>query len=640
MSNIIRIKRSETSGNPSSLANGELAYSGLPDNGSNGGDRLYIGLGTETNGNSANHIVIGGKFFTDRLNQTAGVLTASAAIVVDANKKIDDLFIDNIELNGNTISTTDTNGNLILSPNGTGKVSIAGAYTLPRVDGSNNYVLTTNGAGVVSWSAPSSSSFTINGDTGTTVFSTGGTLTFTGTDPIDTTITSNTVSISVKDATTTVKGAASFNSASFAVTSGDVTIKSAGVSNTQLVNSSLTIGTTSISLGATSTTLAGLTSVTSTTFVGALTGNASTASALATARTINGTSFDGTSNITITAAANTLTGTSLNSTVVTSSLTSVGTIGTGVWQGTVVDVAYGGTGTNTGSITGTGALTFTAGGTNTNINLVPNGTGTVDVGSKRITGVATPSQSTDAANKGYVDNAVQGISWKVAVNLLATSNIALSGTSGTLVIDGHTALSASSNGYRLLLTGQTTDTEKGIYVYNDAGSGYTLTRATDADVYSELIGASVFIEEGTTYGKTGWLQSNHYITSFASQSWVQFTSAGSYEAGNGLTLTGSTFDVVGTTDRITVSADAIDIASTYVGQTSITTLGTITSGTWNATTIATTKGGTGLTSYATGDLLYASASNTLSKLSASTDGKILQLSAGVPVWGDIDGGTY
>jgi hypothetical protein len=72
-----------------------------------------------------------------------------------------------------------------------------------------------------------------------------------------------------------------------------------GISNAQLTNSSVTIGTTAISLGASSTTLAGLTSVTSTGFTGALTGNASTATTLQTARTINGTSFNGSADITI-----------------------------------------------------------------------------------------------------------------------------------------------------------------------------------------------------------------------------------------------------------------------------------------------------------------------------------------------------
>lgn len=107
------------------------------------------------------------------------------------------------------------------------------------------------------------------------------------------------VSASVQDASTSVKGIASFDSGDFSVSSGAVSIKSGGVDNAQLANSSVTIGSTSVSLGGTITSVSGLSTVTSTSFVGALTGNASTATALQTARTINGTSFDGTANITI-----------------------------------------------------------------------------------------------------------------------------------------------------------------------------------------------------------------------------------------------------------------------------------------------------------------------------------------------------
>lgn len=107
------------------------------------------------------------------------------------------------------------------------------------------------------------------------------------------------VTAATQDASTTVKGIASFDSGDFSVTSGAVSIKSGGVDNAQLANSAVTVGTTSISLGSSATTLAGLTSVTATTFTGDLTGNASSATKLATARTINGTSFDGTTNITI-----------------------------------------------------------------------------------------------------------------------------------------------------------------------------------------------------------------------------------------------------------------------------------------------------------------------------------------------------
>ena len=97
MASIIRIKRSSTSGNPTTLGAGELAYSALTNNDSNGGDRLYIGIGSETAGDAANHIVIGGKYFTDLLDHTRGTLTASSALIVDSNSKLDNLKVSYIE---------------------------------------------------------------------------------------------------------------------------------------------------------------------------------------------------------------------------------------------------------------------------------------------------------------------------------------------------------------------------------------------------------------------------------------------------------------------------------------------------------------------------------------------------------------
>lgn len=127
MSTILRVKRSSTAGNPGVLASGELAYSAADPGVVAGGGRLYIGIGAETNGDAASHLVIGGQYFTDKLDHAVGVLTENSAILVDADKKVDNLKVDNLDLNGNTISSTDVNGNIVLDPNGSGLISASSA---------------------------------------------------------------------------------------------------------------------------------------------------------------------------------------------------------------------------------------------------------------------------------------------------------------------------------------------------------------------------------------------------------------------------------------------------------------------------------------------------------------------------------
>ena len=245
MSSIIKIKRSETAGNPAVLGAGELAYSALVDNGANGGDRLYIGSGTETAGNAVNHVVIGGKYFTDKLDHAPGVLTASSAIIVDANSKLDIFNVDNLQFNTNTISSTDANGNIVILPNGTGSIVLDG-QSWPQADGTADQFLKTNGAGQLSWAAIPSGSFNIAGNIGTDTFTTGDTLTFEGGTGVATTVTDNKVSFAIGQSVATTDNV-TFNSVTVngTLTSNDITSTNISIAGNATITGNLTVqGTT------------------------------------------------------------------------------------------------------------------------------------------------------------------------------------------------------------------------------------------------------------------------------------------------------------------------------------------------------------------------------------------------------------
>ena len=122
---------SSTTSAPSILKTGELAYSyeSVSAGQAQAGERMYIGVGAEDgNGIASGVQTIGGKYFTDLLDHTHGSLTASSALITDSNSKLGQLKVDNIDLNGNTISSLDTNGDLILDPAGTGKLVLHNPY--------------------------------------------------------------------------------------------------------------------------------------------------------------------------------------------------------------------------------------------------------------------------------------------------------------------------------------------------------------------------------------------------------------------------------------------------------------------------------------------------------------------------------
>lgn len=559
------------------------------------------------------------------------------------------LQVDNINIDGNIISSTNNNGDISILPNGSGKTILKNTYIGDEFTSLQEYIqdatagaviagegidvtyddnagtvtidaelATTTNKGVASFDV---NDFTvtlgavelvdrvvksITTDSGALVPSTH-TFEIRGGEGIDVTHATNVITVTGELASTTNIGVASFSSASFDVTEGAVTIKTAGVSNTQLANSSITIGTTNVALGATSTSLGGVTQL-------------------------------DVDNIRI----------------------------------------------NGNEILSTD--------TNGDIVLNPNGTGTIDASNARIKNLAEPVNPQDAATKNYVDTLAEGLHIHEACHVATPSSLETitggtvtynNGTDGVgatltlsvavTVIDGHTL----NNGDRVLVKNQTPTARNGIYTW--ATGGTVLTRAADFNTGAEIAGGDfVFVENGTLYNNTGWVQVEEVVTVGTDPLvWQQFAGAGTYTAGSGLSLTGSefslnvaltgglgvvgdqiqilstaagtgltftsgVFDVVGTADRITANANSIDIASTYVGQTSITTLGTITTGTWNGNPIGPAYGGLGLSSISANQLIVGAAGNTYTTLSMGTAGQVLQVnSAGTAlVYGDIDGGTY
>jgi hypothetical protein len=209
----------------------------------------------------------------------------------------------------------------------------------------------------------------------------------------------------------------------------------------------------------------------------------------------------------------------------------------------------------------TASVTITAVGSDQNVNLVPTGNGSVNVGNFIISNVATPVASTDAATKQYVDDVAQGLHTHDSCNAATSTTLATSsggtvtynnGTAGVgatltttgsyTTIDGVTL----SNGMRILVKDEANTAHNGIY---DRTSSTVLTRSADFNTPVEMAGGDfTFVTAGTLYDNTGWVMPDPVTTVGTSPVvWVQFSGAGTYTAGTGLTLDGNQFNIGNTT---------------------------------------------------------------------------------------------
>lgn len=182
----------------------------------------------------------------------------------------------------------------------------------------------------------------------------------------------------------------------------------------------------------------------------------------------------------------------------------------------------------------------------------------IDLNNQRAVLMASPSTGTDGVNKDYADGLIRGLSWKEEVVAASTANVSLAAPGTTL--DGIT-LAAND---RILLKDQTATAENGIYVWTASGSA--LTRALDADSGLELSGATTTVQRGTVNADRVYRATadDPLTVGTTSIPWVQIGAGGtSYIAGNGLTLTGSTFDV-GAGTGISVAADAVAVDTAVV----------------------------------------------------------------------------
>jgi len=240
-----------------------------------------------------------------------------------------------------------------------------------------------------------------------------------------------------------------------------------------------------------------------------ITGNAATATALQTARTINGVSFNGTANITVPSAAGTLTGATLASNVVSSSLTGLGTITTGIWNGTVLATTYGGTGNTTGLASSVAASTITG------------GTLASNVVASSLTSLGTIT-TLNAVTETLGSNTIAGtLNIYPSGNALGYLNLSVANNSGNFITSITNAAQAGAHTYTIpdagvstnFVMGAGTQTLAGTYTFsntivgNISGTSGTASAVAASALTGTTLASNVIASSLTSFGSSPSLTS-------------------------------------------------------------------------------------------------------------------------------------